>query len=95
MGAWVTRPERPKGVKDEVKDARRAKSRPEGPPTRSRARRAHRLLVYDIFQSKFQALDLSEPRVRLVLQLPFQHSGVFLMSRDKLLDTQGRWKPEY
>ena len=29
-GAWVTRPERPKGAKDEVK-------RPEGPPTRSRA----------------------------------------------------------
>ena len=27
--AWVTRPERPKGAKDEVK-------RPEGPPTRSR-----------------------------------------------------------
>ena len=27
--AWVTRPERPKGVKDEVK-------RPEGPPTKSR-----------------------------------------------------------
>ena len=27
--AWVTRPERPKGVKDEVK-------RPEGPPARSR-----------------------------------------------------------
>ena len=29
MVAWVTRPERPKGAKDEVK-------RPEGPPTRSR-----------------------------------------------------------
>ena len=27
--AWVTRPERPKGVKDEVK-------RPQGPPIRSR-----------------------------------------------------------
>ena len=27
--AWVSRPERPKGAKDEVK-------RPEGPPTRSR-----------------------------------------------------------
>ena len=27
--AWVTRPERPKGAKDEVK-------RPRGPPTRSR-----------------------------------------------------------
>ena len=37
MEAWVTRPERPKGVKDEVKQARRAKSRPEGPPARSRA----------------------------------------------------------
>ena len=24
IGAWVTRPERPKGAKDEVKDARRA-----------------------------------------------------------------------
>ena len=34
--AWVTRPERPKGVKDEVKQARRAQSRPEGPQTRSR-----------------------------------------------------------
>ena len=29
--AWVTRPERPKGAKDEVKQARRAQSRPEGP----------------------------------------------------------------
>ena len=37
MEAWVTRPERPKGVKDEVKQARRVKSRPEGPPARSRA----------------------------------------------------------
>ena len=34
ISAWVTRPERPKGAKDEVKDARRAQSRPEGPPTR-------------------------------------------------------------
>ena len=34
--AWVTRPERPKGAKDEVKQARRAQSRPEGPPPRSR-----------------------------------------------------------
>ena len=33
--AWVTRPERPKGAKDEVKEAQRAKSRPEGPQTRS------------------------------------------------------------
>ena len=29
--AWVTRPERPKGAKDEVKEARKAKSRPVGP----------------------------------------------------------------
>ena len=35
--AWVTRPERPKGAKDEVKQARRAQSRPEGPLPRSRA----------------------------------------------------------
>ena len=35
--AWIARPERPKGVKDEVKQARRAQSRPEGPPARSRA----------------------------------------------------------
>ena len=34
--AWVTRPERPKGAKDEVKQARRAQSRPEGPEARSR-----------------------------------------------------------
>ena len=34
--AWVTRPERPKGVKDEVKQARRARSRPEGPQAKSR-----------------------------------------------------------
>ena len=40
-GAWVTRPERPKGAKDEVKG-------PEGPPTRSRA---PRLLVYYIVAS--------------------------------------------
>ena len=37
MHAWVTRPERPKGAKDEVKQARRAQSRPEGPQARSRA----------------------------------------------------------
>ena len=37
MEAWVTRPERQKGVKDKVKQARRAKSWPEGPPARSRA----------------------------------------------------------
>ena len=35
-GVWVTRPERPKGVKDVIKQARRAKSRPEGPQARSR-----------------------------------------------------------
>merc|ERR550532_503239 len=34
--AWVTRPERPKGVKDVIKQARRAQSRPEGPQPRSR-----------------------------------------------------------
>ena len=34
--AWVTRPERPKGAKDEVKQARRAQSQPEGPQARSR-----------------------------------------------------------
>ena len=33
--AWVTRPECPKGAKDEVKQARRAQSRPEGPQARS------------------------------------------------------------
>ena len=32
----VTRPERPKGVKDVIKQARRAQSRPEGPQPRSR-----------------------------------------------------------
>ena len=32
--AWVTRPERPKGVKDVIKQARRAQSRPEGPQPR-------------------------------------------------------------
>ena len=31
-----TRPERPKGAKDDVKQARRAQSRPEGPQARSR-----------------------------------------------------------
>ena len=41
--AWVTRPERSKGVKDVIKQARRAQSRPEGPQPRSR--RAFRLLV--------------------------------------------------
>ena len=33
MMAWVARPERPKGAKDEVKQAQ---SRPEGPQARSR-----------------------------------------------------------
>merc|ERR1712212_1056841 len=36
-GAWVTRPERPKGAKDEVKV-------PEGPPNKSRGPEGHRLL---------------------------------------------------
>ena len=31
---WVTRPERPKGAKDKVKQAQRAQSRPEGPHPR-------------------------------------------------------------
>ena len=35
--AWVTWPERPKGVKDVVKQARRAQSRLEGPLPGSRA----------------------------------------------------------
>ena len=33
--AWVTRPERPKGVKDVIKQAQRAQSRPEEPQPRS------------------------------------------------------------
>ena len=37
-GAWVTRPERPKGTKDKL-------SRPEGPPFRSLDPRGPRLLV--------------------------------------------------
>ena len=36
--AWVTRPERPKGAKDEVK-------KPKGPPARSRGPAGLRLLV--------------------------------------------------
>ena len=55
--AWVTRPERPKGVKDVIKQARRAQSRPEGPKAGPKgrnlevgARRAPRLLVkYKVF----------------------------------------------
>ena len=35
--AWVTRPERPKGVKDVVKQARRAPNQPEGLQPRSQA----------------------------------------------------------
>ena len=46
--AWVTRSEHSKGAKDEVKDARRAKSWPEGPPTRSRGPMGPRLLVFNI-----------------------------------------------
>ena len=41
ISAWVTRSERPKGAKDEVKDARRAKSRPEGLPTKSQGPTGH------------------------------------------------------
>ena len=37
-GAWVTRPERPKGVKDVIKQDRRVQSRPEGPQPRSRGK---------------------------------------------------------
>ena len=39
---WVTRPERPKGAKDEVK-------RPQGPPARSRGPEGPRLLVVVYF----------------------------------------------
>ena len=46
MGAWVTRPERPKGVKDEVKQARRAQSRLKGRQLEVGPRRGPRLLVY-------------------------------------------------
>ena len=35
--AWATRPERPKGVRDEVKQNQRVQSRPKGPPARSRS----------------------------------------------------------
>ena len=35
IGSWVTQPECPKGAKDTVKDARRAKSWPKGLPSRS------------------------------------------------------------
>ena len=45
MGAWVTRPERPKGAKDEVKEARRAKRGPKGRRLEVGARRAPKLLV--------------------------------------------------
>ena len=55
MEAWVTRPERPKGVKDEAKQARTAKSRPEGPPARSQAPEGPRLLVYDKDKDKRSA----------------------------------------
>ena len=33
--SWVTRPERPKGVKDVIEQARRAQSRPKVPQPRS------------------------------------------------------------
>ena len=45
--SWVTRPERPKGAKDEVKEARRARSRPEGRTLEVGARRPPKLLVYN------------------------------------------------
>ena len=43
--AWVTRLECPKGVKDEVKQARRAKRVAEGHQLEIGAQRAHRFLV--------------------------------------------------
>ena len=67
MGTWVTHPERPKGVKDEVKDAKRAKSRPEGPPTRSWGPGPPKFLVRDIFsqnvsQGTLQAAEIFDHR---------------------------------
>ena len=35
ISAWVTQPERLKGVKDDLKQARNAQSQPEGPQARS------------------------------------------------------------
>ena len=46
--AWVTRLECPKGVKDEVKQARRAKRVAEGHQLEIGAQRAPRFLVYYI-----------------------------------------------
>ena len=46
--AWVTRLECPKGVKDEVKQARRAKRVAEGHQLEIGAQRAPRFLVFDV-----------------------------------------------
>ena len=48
--AWVTRLECPKGVKDEVKQARRAKRVAEGHQLEIGAQRAPRFLVSDVME---------------------------------------------
>ena len=45
IGAWVTRPERPKGVKDVIKQAEGSKAGLKGRNLEVGARRAPRLLV--------------------------------------------------
>ena len=42
----------------------------------------------------YPVLELSLWRAQPVLRPPFLHIGVFSLSPDKVLDTQGRWTPE-
>ena len=53
MGAWVTWPEHAKG---EFKQARRTKSRPEGPPARSRGPRLLVLYIYKLLALHCQTI---------------------------------------
>ena len=62
--AWVTRLECPKGVKDEVKQARRAKRVAEGHQLEIGAQRAPRFLVINIFH------QLNLDRIMLAFEMP-------------------------
>ena len=78
--AWVTRLECPKGVKDEVKQARRAKIVAEGQQLEIGAQRAPRFLVYDdIHMIIFSSLRII--LIRQSAQTETRHTVITKMAR--------------
>ena len=90
--AWVTRLECPKGVKDEVKQARRAKRVAEGHQLEIGAQRAPRFLVcYNFEKHGIQGYQISNMFLRLVLR-PI-NCGYFATSSDPVSFSILIWQP--